>query len=105
LFASFLVVSKKGGLSHLNLSTGLWNLFMKSSSGGKVWPYSPWRNNDKAGENKWGETKKPLRRARGLHPWLLSLSPIVPVSGLVAPWRLNQVAGRFIGPDPSAPLY
>jgi hypothetical protein len=36
---------------------------------------------------------------------LLGASRIVPVAGLaLAPWRLYQVAGRFVGPEPSAPL-
>lgn len=36
---------------------------------------------------------------------LLGVSPIVPVTGLaLAPWRPHQVAGRFIGPEPSTPL-
>ncbi len=39
------------------------------------------------------------------HPSLLDVSPIVPVSGLaLAPWRLNQVAGRSVGQFPHATL-
>ncbi len=53
---------------------------------------------------KGGETKNPSVRGAACR-WLLGVSPIVPVTGLaLAPWRLHQVAGRFIGPEPSTPL-
>ncbi len=51
------------------------------------------------------ETKNPSGCRGVSRPWLLRHKPYRPVSGLaLAPWRLHQVAGRFIGPEPSTPL-
>ena len=49
--------------------------------------------------------KKPLRE-EGSHAYLARLEPYRPrLPGLaLAPWWRHQVAGRFIGPGPSAPL-
>src|SRR6185436_9256082 len=51
------------------------------------------------------ETKNPSR-IEGPHALGCSgLSRIVPASGLaLAPWRLDQVAVRVVGPEPSTPL-
>ena len=47
--------------------------------------------------------KKPLQGGEVSRRWLLGLSRIVPVAGLaLAPWGRHQVAGRVVGPDPSA---
>lgn len=52
-----------------------------------------------------GVKQKTPRDQEASSRWLLGVSPIVPDIGLaLAPWRLHQVAGRFIGPVPSAPL-
>ena len=52
-----------------------------------------------------GGIKKPLRE-EGSHAYLARLEPYRPrLPGLaLAPWWRHQVAGRFIGPGPSAPL-
>lgn len=49
--------------------------------------------------------KQKTLRLEGLTPLVARVEPYRPCSGLaVAPWRLDQVAGRFSGPVPSAPL-
>ncbi len=62
--------------------------------GGRAWPHA-WP----------GANKKPLRE-EGSHACLARLEPYRPrLPGLaLAPWWRHQVAGRFIGPGPSAPL-